>query len=80
MLYALVVEGLLTWYSNLQIAKLMTCRVHKQIIRWVENCLDYQAQRGDQQHKVQAGSWLSVESLKDQHWCQYYLVFLLIKG
>lgn len=35
---------------------------------------------GDQQHKVQAGSWLSVESLKDQNRGQYYLVFILMMG
>lgn len=33
---------------------------------------------GDYQHKVQAGSWLPLESLKDQYWGQYDLVFLLI--
>lgn len=32
------------WSANLEVARLMTYRIDKQIIKWVENWLDYQAQ------------------------------------
>lgn len=71
-MYTLILEGLLIWSANLQTAKLMICRVDKQIIRWVENWLNYQ-----QQHKAPAGSFLPVLSLKDQYLGQSYWAFYI---
>lgn len=71
--HTLILEGFLIWSANLQTARLMICRVDKQIIRWLENWLNYQ-----QWHKAPAGSLLPVLSLKDHYWGQYYWVFSLI--
>lgn len=65
--YTLILEGHLIWSANLQIAQLMICRIDKQVIRWVENWLNYQ-----QQHKSPADNLLPVLSLKGQYWGQCY--------